>query len=246
MRACTSRSNGLSAPIAQALTDTFDRGEQSLVFLNRRGYAPVVTCESCGWLSKCPHCSTFAVFHKLDRSLRCHHCGYTAPVPRACPTCGNQNLKAVGQGTQRIEETLRALLPAAKIARIDRDSTRKAPRCQKGARCGTCGRGRCARRHADDRERTRFSARFAGRRAQSRWAAGVARLSRTRALVCHIDAGLRTGRSSWTAKPRAGSDTVSPPIRCLPHSRGTTTRSLQKRNSPSAKPRACRRPRIKR
>ena len=117
--------NGLSAPIAQALTDTLDRGEQSLVFLNRRGYAPVVTCESCGWLSKCPHCSTFAVFHKADRSLRCHHCGYTASVPRACPTCGNQNLKAVGQGTQRIEETLRALLPTAQIARIDRDSTRK-------------------------------------------------------------------------------------------------------------------------
>ena len=117
--------NGLSAPIAQALTDTLDRGEQSLVFLNRRGYAPVLTCEACGWLSKCPHCSAFAVFHKPDRSLRCHHCGYTAPVPRACPTCGNQNLRAVGQGTQRIEETLRALLPTAKIARIDRDSTRK-------------------------------------------------------------------------------------------------------------------------
>ena len=117
--------HGLSAPVAQALTDTFDRGEQSLVFLNRRGYAPVVTCESCGWLSNCPRCSTFAVFHKPDRSLRCHHCGYAAPVPRACPTCGNQHLKGVGQGTQRIEETLRALLPAAKIARIDRDSTRQ-------------------------------------------------------------------------------------------------------------------------
>ena len=117
--------NGLSAPVAQALMDTFDRGEQSLVFLNRRGYAPVVTCESCGWLSNCPRCSTFAVFHKPDRSLRCHHCGYAAPVPRACPTCGNQHLKGVGQGTQRIEETLRALLPAARIARIDRDSTRQ-------------------------------------------------------------------------------------------------------------------------
>ncbi|HZA96786.1 MAG TPA: primosomal protein N' [Burkholderiaceae bacterium] len=117
--------NGLSAPIAQALADTFDRGEQSLVFLNRRGYAPVVTCESCGWLSNCPRCSAFAVFHKPDGSLRCHHCGYTAAVPRACPTCGNQNLKGVGHGTQRIEETLRALLPTATIARLDRDSTRQ-------------------------------------------------------------------------------------------------------------------------
>jgi primosomal protein N' (replication factor Y) len=117
--------NGLSAPISQALTDTFERGEQSLVFLNRRGYAPVVTCEACGWLSHCPRCSTFAVFHKSDQTLRCHHCGYAAPVPRACPTCGNQHLKGVGQGTQRIEETLRALLPTAKIVRIDRDSTRR-------------------------------------------------------------------------------------------------------------------------
>jgi len=117
--------SGLSAPITQALIETLARGEQSLVFLNRRGYAPVVTCDTCGWLSHCPRCSAFAVFHKTDRSLRCHHCGYTAPVPRACPTCGNQGLKGVGQGTQRIEETLQALLPAATIARIDRDSTRQ-------------------------------------------------------------------------------------------------------------------------
>ena len=116
--------NGLSAPIARALVDTLKRGEQSLVFLNRRGYAPVVTCEACGWLSNCPQCSTFAVFHKPDRTLRCHHCGYTAPVPHACPTCGNKGLKGVGHGTQRIEETLRALLPAATVSRIDRDSTR--------------------------------------------------------------------------------------------------------------------------
>ncbi len=117
--------NGLSAPITRALTETLQRGEQSLVFLNRRGYTPVVACEACGWLSHCPRCSTFAVFHKPDRTLRCHHCGYTAPVPRACPTCGNQHLKGVGQGTQRIEETLQALLPAARISRIDRDSTRQ-------------------------------------------------------------------------------------------------------------------------
>ncbi len=117
--------SGLSAPVAQGLIDTFERGEQSLVFLNRRGYAPVVTCEACGWLSNCPRCSAFTVFHKPDRTLRCHHCGFVAPVPRACPTCGNQHLKGVGQGTQRIEETLKVLLPAANIARIDRDSVRQ-------------------------------------------------------------------------------------------------------------------------
>jgi primosomal protein N' (replication factor Y) len=117
--------HGLSAPVAQALADTLARGEQSLVFLNRRGYAPVVACEACGWLSQCPRCSTFAVFHKPDRTLRCHHCGYCARVPAACPTCGNQALKGVGHGTQRIEETLQALLPAARVVRIDRDSTRR-------------------------------------------------------------------------------------------------------------------------
>jgi primosomal protein N' (replication factor Y) len=117
--------NGLSAAVKQALMDTYSRGEQSLVFLNRRGYTPVVTCEACGWLSHCPRCSTFAVFHKPDRTLRCHHCGYTAPVPHACPTCGNQQLRGIGHGTQRVEETLQGLLPVARIARIDRDSTRR-------------------------------------------------------------------------------------------------------------------------
>jgi len=117
--------NGLTEPVALALAATLERGEQSLVFLNRRGYAPVVACETCGWLSHCPRCSVFAVFHKPDRTLRCHHCGYMAPAPRSCPTCGNQALKGVGQGTQRIEETLQGLLPGSTIARIDRDSTRQ-------------------------------------------------------------------------------------------------------------------------
>jgi len=117
--------HGLCEPVVQALSDTLVRGEQSLVFLNRRGYAPVVACDACGWLSHCPRCSTFAVFHKPDRSLHCHHCGYSERVPRACPTCGNQGLKGVGHGTQRIEESLQARLPTARIVRIDRDSTRR-------------------------------------------------------------------------------------------------------------------------
>jgi primosomal protein N' (replication factor Y) (superfamily II helicase) len=83
---------GIAAPVVDALRATLERHEQSLVFLNRRGYAPVVACDACGWLSRCPQCSTFAVFHKTDRTLRCHHCGYSASVPRACPTCGNQAL----------------------------------------------------------------------------------------------------------------------------------------------------------
>jgi primosomal protein N' (replication factor Y) len=117
--------NGLTDPLRAALAETVARGEQALVFINRRGYAPVVSCDACGWLSACPQCAVFAAFHKTDGALHCHHCGWRSRVPRACPTCGNQNLSALGQGTQRLEETLAAALPGARILRIDRDSTRR-------------------------------------------------------------------------------------------------------------------------
>jgi primosomal protein N' (replication factor Y) len=117
--------DGLSGALRAALQQTFERREQSLIFINRRGYAPVLSCEACGWLSSCPRCSVFAAFHKTDRTLRCHHCGWQQSVPAACPTCGNPDVQGVGQGTQRIEETLGQLLPGARVARIDRDSTRR-------------------------------------------------------------------------------------------------------------------------
>jgi len=115
----------LSAPLVAALQQRLERGEQSLVFLNRRGYAPVLHCGDCGWKSACPHCSAWRVFHKLDRSLRCHHCGLAERVPRACPDCGNLDIAPIGRGTERLEEQLGALLPGARIARIDADSTRR-------------------------------------------------------------------------------------------------------------------------
>jgi primosomal protein N' (replication factor Y) (superfamily II helicase) len=121
----TTPENGIAPPIVEALDATLSHGEQSLVFLNRRGYAPVVACDACGWLSNCPHCTAYAVYHKADRTLRCHHCGWSSVVPRRCPTCGNAALHAVGRGTQRIEESLRQLLPSARILRVDRDSTRR-------------------------------------------------------------------------------------------------------------------------
>jgi primosomal protein N' (replication factor Y) len=121
----TTPESGIAAPIVEALEATLGRGEQSLVFLNRRGYAPVVACDACGWLSTCPHCTAYAVYHKPDRTLRCHHCGWSSVVPRRCPTCGNAALHAVGRGTQRIEESLHQLLPSARILRVDRDSTRR-------------------------------------------------------------------------------------------------------------------------
>ena len=119
----------LSPPLIDAIQQRIARGEQSLVFLNRRGYAPVLHCTDCGWKSGCPHCSAWRVFHKLDRTLRCHHCGLTERVPRACPDCGNLDIAPIGRGTERLEEQLAQLLRTAddapaRIARIDADSTR--------------------------------------------------------------------------------------------------------------------------
>ena len=128
------RLQGASAALAPALVaalhERIARGEQSLVFLNRRGYAPVLHCTDCGWKSACPHCSAWRVFHKIDRTLRCHHCGASERVPRACPECGNLDIAPIGRGTERLEEQLGALLrieggAAPRIARIDADSTRR-------------------------------------------------------------------------------------------------------------------------
>ena len=123
----------LSGALLEAIGERIARGEQSLIFLNRRGYAPVLACGDCGWKSECPHCSAYRVFHKIDRTLRCHHCGFTERVPRACPACGNPDIAPVGRGTERLEEHLGELFAAirradgsaVRIARIDADSTRK-------------------------------------------------------------------------------------------------------------------------
>jgi primosomal protein N' (replication factor Y) len=130
----------ISPPLLEAIKTRVARGEQCMIFLNRRGYAPVLSCTSCDWKSQCLHCSAFRVFHKLDRTLRCHHCGYTERVPRACPDCGNVDINPLGRGTEQLEEHLAELLAEVRrpgtvsddlpqgqglrIARIDADSTR--------------------------------------------------------------------------------------------------------------------------
>ncbi|QXL84181.1 primosomal protein N' [Comamonas sp. NLF-1-9] len=119
-------------PLLAAITGRVERGEQCLVLLNRRGFAPVLHCHACGWKSDCPQCSATRVFHKLDRSLRCHHCGLASRVPRACPGCGNPDILPLGRGTEQLEELLAQLLRnvitperrAARVARIDADTTR--------------------------------------------------------------------------------------------------------------------------
>jgi primosomal protein N' (replication factor Y) len=114
----------LAPALQQAVEQRIARGEQSLLLLNRRGYAPVLFCGACGWKSGCPHCSAWRVFHKADRTLRCHHCGFSERVPRACPECGNLDIAPLGRGTERLEEQIAQLLPTARVARIDADSTR--------------------------------------------------------------------------------------------------------------------------
>jgi primosomal protein N' (replication factor Y) len=116
---------GFSAAVLDAIAARLAKREQSLVFINRRGYAPVLTCEACGWYAGCARCTGRLVLHAPDRRLHCHHCGAVHPIPRECPTCGNVDLRAMGRGTQRVEETLAARFPGARIVRIDRDSARR-------------------------------------------------------------------------------------------------------------------------
>jgi primosomal protein N' (replication factor Y) (superfamily II helicase) len=122
----------ISPPLLNAIAERIARGEQAMLFLNRRGFAPVLHCGDCGWKSECPHCSAYRVFHKIDRTLRCHHCGFTQRVPRACPACGNLDITTIGRGTEQLEENLANLLSHVKrpdgepvrISRIDADTTK--------------------------------------------------------------------------------------------------------------------------
>ena len=121
-----------SPPLLQAIKQRIENSEQVLILLNRRGYSPVLYCTGCGWKSQCNQCSAFKVFHKADRTLRCHHCGDTQNVPKKCPLCSNQDITMLGMGTERLEETLLEALfdlsnkdkESIMLIRIDADSTK--------------------------------------------------------------------------------------------------------------------------
>ncbi len=119
------RDDGLAPALVAALAARLERGEQSLVFVNRRGFAPSLKCSACGWEAGCPRCSARLTSHRAPVALVCHHCGHRERVPRACPSCGNVDLLPLGHGTQRLEQGLAAAFPAARIARVDRDTTRR-------------------------------------------------------------------------------------------------------------------------
>ena len=120
----------ITKTLANAITKTLAEKKQSLILINRRGYAPVLSCSACNWLSKCTQCSTYTVMHKAGalgrRSvLSCHHCGLVKPIPQFCPDCGNADLKTLGHGTQKLEDAIEEMWPDARVLRVDTDSSRK-------------------------------------------------------------------------------------------------------------------------
>jgi primosomal protein N' (replication factor Y) (superfamily II helicase) len=117
--------HGMTPPLIEGIRQTLERSEQSLVFLNRRGYAPALVCGACGWAAECHRCSAKLVWHLRDTVLRCHYCGFEQKLPDVCPGCGNQDMEGLGHGTQKIEQALAERFSSAKILRIDRDSTRR-------------------------------------------------------------------------------------------------------------------------
>jgi len=131
--------SGISGPLQQAIAQTLAAGQQVLVFLNRRGFAPTLLCHDCGWLSQCPRCDARMTLHQRHHELRCHHCGHVERPPSNCPQCAKVDLRPVGAGTERAEERLGILFPDYPVLRIDRDST-----ARKGAMeqlFGTINRG---------------------------------------------------------------------------------------------------------
>lgn len=120
----------ITKTLAKAISKSLEANQQSLILINRRGYAPVLSCSACNWLSKCTQCSTYTVMHKAGalgkRSvLSCHHCGLVKPIPQFCPDCGNADLKTLGHGTQKLEDAIEEMWPQARVLRVDTDSSRK-------------------------------------------------------------------------------------------------------------------------
>lgn len=115
--------NGLSSELIEKIEKTLNRGEQVLLFLNRRGFAPTMICHDCGWIAQCPRCDARYTIHKMPPHLHCHHCGNERTISESCPSCGSRDLRPIGQGTEKLEDTVRDLFPNVPVQRIDRDST---------------------------------------------------------------------------------------------------------------------------
>lgn len=116
-------SGPFSPRLLSAVRGALERGEQAILFQNRRGFAPMIECRQCGWVPKCPNCDISLTYHKSMNYLSCHYCGYTMKVPEVCPCCESKDIRGRGYGTEKIEDEIRSIFPEARIARMDLDTT---------------------------------------------------------------------------------------------------------------------------
>lgn len=114
-----------SGQLLTAIEERLQREEQVILFQNRRGYAPFISCDECSWIPKCKHCAVSLSYHKFNNELRCHYCGYHERMPHDCPACGATTLKSMGFGTEKVEDELKLMLPNAEVQRMDLDTTKK-------------------------------------------------------------------------------------------------------------------------
>lgn len=112
-----------SKDLMAGLEETLEKGEQAVLFLNKRGYSSFVMCRDCGYVIQCPHCEISLTYHRYGQRLKCHYCGYETGMPSSCPECGSEHIRYFGTGTQRVEEELTKVLPAARVIRMDVDTT---------------------------------------------------------------------------------------------------------------------------
>ena len=110
--------------LAKKVNGSLQKGEQAILFQNRRGFAPMVECSLCAWVPKCVNCDVSLTYHKSRRELTCHYCGYNIPIPNVCPACGNNSIMSKGFGTEKIEEEIQQVFPESKVLRMDLDTTR--------------------------------------------------------------------------------------------------------------------------
>ena len=201
--------DGLSEELIKAVRDCVARGEQALLFRNRRGFSPVLMCHACGWHAACERCDKPMTWHRGAAQMRCHHCGAQRPVPSHCPDCGNLTLEPRGVGTERMEQALTKLFPNVPVIRIDRETTRTRGGVDERLQQLQPDQAGNPRRHADAREGTRSAESHAGRIDRRRRWIVQRRLPRERALVSAHRAGGRPRRTRAEARQSVAADIAS-------------------------------------
>ena len=194
--------NGPFSPtLLLRVREALQRGEQAILFQNRRGWAPMIECNKCGWVPRCQHCDVSLTLHKNTNQLTCHYCGYTYQVPTECPACGSKDLRSRGYGTEKVEDHIRQILPEARIARMDLDTTRTRNAYERIISDFSRRAHQPAHRHADDFQGPRLRPRRRGRHPRCRLDAQLPRLPRLRACLYDDGAGERTRRTQGQARP---------------------------------------------